>query len=77
VLSTWVKLPRAETVLEEIGAGRGHRPLVPRTRELLADTTAKPLTMQNQLRAINIDLDLREPGDEEVQETREFLFRNV
>ena len=64
----------AEQVLEEIAAEFGGAdPLKPEIRELLDDTKPSLLTHKEQLAYLHMDVVLREPLAEELDEMREFV----
>jgi hypothetical protein len=74
IISTWVLLHSVEAVVNEIGESfNGIDPLRPVFREKREATRAKLLAIQEHLRVLNIEVELRDPLAEEIQEIRGWL----
>ncbi len=74
LISTWLHLATVEQVLDEIAAEfEGTDPVKPATRELLEETKRRLLSHKEQLLALKLDVVLREPLPEELDEMREFV----
>jgi len=74
LISTWVELRCVEAILGEIAeAFNGADPLRPALREKLEATRQKLLTVTEHLRYLRIEVVLREPLEEELQEMRDWL----
>ena len=74
LISTWVEMKCVEVLVEEIaGAFNGIDPLRPVFREKLESTREKLLTVHEHLSFLSIQVELREPLGEELQEMREWL----
>jgi hypothetical protein len=74
LISVWVQLKTAEAVIAELaGEFGGADPLRPRLREELDETTSELLAVQEHLRFLNMEVLLREPLDEELEEMREWV----
>ncbi len=72
--STWVQLVTVEQVLGEIaGEFEGTDPLKPDVRTLLDETKRRLLQHKEELAVLNIEVVLREPLLEELEEMREFV----
>jgi hypothetical protein len=72
-ISTWVELRTAEAVIEELaGEFGGADPLKPRIRQEVEDTKRSLLEVQEHLRFLNMEVVLREPLAEELEEMREW-----
>ncbi len=74
LISTWVQLLTAEQALGEIAAEFGGTdPLKPEIRELLDATKQSLLEHKEQLALLHMEVVLREPLAEELDEMREFV----
>jgi hypothetical protein len=74
MVSTWTQLRSVEVVLDEMAPEfDGIDPLRPLPREALNDAKTGLLSLQKQLRAFDVEVDLREPLDEELEEMREWV----
>ncbi len=74
LISTWVQLLTAEQALEEIAAEFGGTdPLKPEIRELLDSSKQTLLEHREQLAFLDMEVVLREPHAEELDEMREFV----
>jgi hypothetical protein len=73
-----VELLCVEAALGQIADSHGtHDALVPGSRELLEETKAHLLEIQEQLRPLHMEVVMRDPLEEELAEMRQFLLRNV
>ena len=74
LILAWVELRTTEHVLEEIGVEfEGADPLKPRGREMLAETKRRLLKLQEELRYFRMEVVLRDPLPEEIEEMRAFV----
>ena len=74
LISTWVLLLSVEAVVKEIGESfNGIDPLRPVFREKLESTREKLLAIKEHLSYLRIEVELRDPLDEEIQEIRGWL----
>ena len=74
LISTWVEVGCLEIVVQDIGAEfNGADPLRPVFREKLTLTRERLLAIQDRLLALEMDVELRDPLDEELQEMREWF----
>jgi hypothetical protein len=73
-ISAWVQLRTVEQVLAEIEADLGEvDPLKPHARTMLDAAKQGLLTLQAHLRVLRVEVVLREPFPEELDEMREFV----
>ena len=74
LISAWVQLKTLEVVLDDIEAEfGGSDPLRPSPRARLEETRTKLLTTQEHLRVLDMEVVLRDPLPEEIEEMREFV----
>jgi hypothetical protein len=74
MIFAWVELRTIETVLDEIAVEFGGAdPLKPRGREMLDETKRRLLKLQAELDYFRMEVVLREPLPEELDEMREFV----
>jgi len=74
LIFAWVELRTIEQVVEEIGAEfEGADPLKPRGREILDETKQRLLKLQGELAYFRMDVVLRDPLPEELDELRGFV----
>ena len=74
LIAPWVELRCVDAVLNEIGEQfNGIDPLRPVLREKLETTRQKLLTLKEHLLVFGMDVVLREPAEEELEEIREFI----
>ncbi len=74
LISTWVEAGCIEIVVQDIGAEfKGADPLRPVFREKLTFTREKLLAIKERLLALSMDVELRDPLDEELQEMRDWF----
>jgi hypothetical protein len=74
MIFTWIELRTVEMVLDEIAIEfEGADPLKPRNRETLEATKRKVLRLQEELQYFRMEVVLREPLDEELEEMREWV----
>jgi hypothetical protein len=74
MISTWTQLRAVEVVLDEMAPEfDGTDPLRPHARDELNEAKQELLSLQEQLRVFQIEVELREPLDEELSEMRDFV----
>jgi hypothetical protein len=74
LICVWVQLRCVDTLVAEIGESfNGLDPLRPMFREKLEATREKLLALQDWFAVLRIDVALRDPLEEELQEMRDFL----
>jgi hypothetical protein len=74
LICTWVELRCVDTLVGEIGESfNGIDPLRPVFREKLDGTREKLLSLKEQLEVLSMDVVLREPLDQELEEMRGWL----
>ena len=74
LVSVWVHIRCVDTVVAEIGDSfNGIDPLRPVFREKLEATREKLLSLKDWFAFIRIDVELRDPLEEELQEIRDFV----
>jgi hypothetical protein len=74
LIKCWVQLLTAEAILDEIAVEFGGTdPLKPALREEVEETKRELLTIQEHLRFLSMEVVLREPLEEELDEMREWV----